>query len=244
MILTSSLPRAAAFAAAFALGLPAAQAVLVDLGAGSFTPAATTITFSEVAVGTVNPTYTLTAGSLGTVNVSFAGSFLGQTITGTSPKTLTGSPTGPLTLGLGTTTTVNDTAPGATSPVLSGDPTFNGPISVLFSVPVAAVGLKGGFFDAIGGTTITAFDSTGGVLGSIVNSTTGFEFYGLADSSGAAVIRGISFYITGPEPFGFQIDNLTFGGAEVISGVPDGGSTGLLLAGALGAIVFIRRRKE
>ncbi len=240
---TSSVSRYSALALGLAFGLTGAQAALVDLGPGSFTPAATVITFSEQALGTVNPSYSLAAGSLGTVNVDFAASFVGQTITGGGVKTLTGSPTGPLTLSnAGITKIVNDGA-APTSPVLSGDPTFNGPISVLFSVPVAAVGLSGGFFDAVGGTTITAFDANGNTLGSITNTQTGIEFYGLADSGGAAVIKGISFYITGNEPAGFGIDNLTFGGAEVVVGrVPDTGSTLLLFSAVLGLFAAFRRR--
>lgn len=238
----SSLSRYSALALGLTFGLTGAQAALVDLGPGSFTPAATVITFSEQALGTVNPSYSLAAGSLGTVNVDFAGSFVGQTITGGGVRTLTGSPTGPLTLGAGNTFITSDGA-APTSPVLSGDPTFNGPISVLFSVPVAAVGLSGGFFDAIGGTTITAFDADGNTLGSITNTQTGIEFYGLADSGGAAVIKGISFYITGNEPAGFGIDNLTFGGAEVVVGrVPDTGSTLLLFSAVLGVFAALRRR--
>ena len=238
----SSLSRYSALALGLTFGLTGAQAALVDLGPGSFTPAATVITFSEQALGTINPSYTLAAGSLGNVTVDFAASFVGQTITGGSVRTLTGSPTGPLTLGAGNTFITNDGA-APTSPVLSGDPIFNGPISVLFSVPVAAVGLSGGFFDAIGGTTITAFDANGNTLGSITNTQTGIEFYGLADSGGAAVIKGISFYITGNEPAGFGIDNLTFGGAEVVVGrVPDTGSTLLLFSAVLGLFAAFRRR--
>jgi len=225
-----------------------ANATLVDLGPGSFVALAPTITFDEVALGTINPSITLSAGSLGNVTVSFAGSFVGQSIVGGFPSTISGTPTGPLTLNGGNTVTVNDGAPGATSPVLSGSPTFNGPISVLFSTPVAAVGLKAGYFDAVGATTIQAFDSLGNVLGAIVNTVTGFEFYGLADSAGANVIAGISFYITGNEPAGFQIDNLTFGAADVIRdplpGVPDGGSTSLMLIGAMGFLSLMRKRKQ
>ena len=234
--------RFAALALGLTFGLSSAQAVLVNLGPGSFTPAATVITFSEFAVNTINPVYSLPAGSLGTVGVTFAGSFVGQTITGGGVKTLTGSPTGPLTLGAGDTFITTDGA-NPTSPVLSGTPLYNGPISVLFSVPVSAVGLSGGYFDAINSTSITAFDSNGAALGTITNSKTGIEFYGLADSSGAAVIKGISFYITGNEPAGFVIDNLTFGGAEVVVGrVPDAGSTLLFFSAVLGAMAAFRRR--
>jgi hypothetical protein len=222
-----------------------ANAALVDLGPGSFTPLASVINFNGM-LGQVNPSVNVNAGSLGMVTVSTAGSFVGQTIVGGAVLTLGDfTPTGPLTLNGGNTVVVNDGAPGATSPVLSGSPTFNGPIAVLFSTPVAAVGLKGGYFDAVGATTIMAFDSSGNILGSIVNSVTGFEFYGLADSTGQNVIAGISFFITGNEPAGFQIDDITFGAADVVIPVPEPSTyvAGLLLALPFG-MRLLRTRKS
>jgi hypothetical protein len=115
-------------------------------------------------------------------------------------------------------------------------------------VPVAGVGLDGGFFDAIGGTSIEAFDASGASLGIVTNTQLGIEFFGLADSGGANVIKGISFYITGNEPAGFAIDNLTFGARDVIidipdnpSQVPDGGSTLFILGLASLSIEGVRR---
>lgn len=199
-----------------------ARATLVNLGPGSFTPQAPVITFDEVPLGTVNPSINFpSTPSLGNVTVSFAGHFVGQAAGGFPATLVDTTPTAPLTLDVNSpqTVTVNDSAPGATSPVLSGTPTFNGPISIFFSTPVAGVALKGGYFDATNSTTIEAYDANGTSLGTITNSVTGFEFYGLADSSGANVIKGVSFYITGNEPAGFEIDDVTFGGASVIVGL-------------------------
>ncbi len=238
----------AGFAAAMLGIVGSANAQLVNLGPGSFTPLASVITFSEpsVPLGTVNPVYNFTGvPDLGNVTVSFAGSFVGQTITGSFPKTLSGTPTGPLTLGAGNTFTAQDGAV-PTAPILSGDPLYNGPISVLFSQPVAAVGLSGGYFNAIGATTIQAFDANGVPLGSITNSQLGVEFYGLADASGNNVISGISFYITGDEPAGFDIDNLTFGSRRVIvNQTPEPGTMALLVSmGLSGAGMIARRRRK
>lgn len=199
-----------------------ADAGIVRIGSGDFTPQASVITFSEPGHGLLeqNPVYTLTTVSLGTVTVSFNANFVGQAVVDApSPpaqpgvRTISGTPTGPLTLtgsGVNYTFIVTDGS-NPTSPVLSGTPMFNGPVSVLFSTPVAAVGLDGGFFNAVASTSIEAFDATGTSLGSVQNTQTGIEFFGLADSSGDNVISGISFYITGNETAGFAIDNLTFG---------------------------------
>ncbi len=222
-----------------------ASAALVDLGPGSFTPLAPVITFDEQPLGTVNPVYNFSGlPTLGDVTVSFGTNFQGQTVTGSGVRTLTGSPTGPLTLVTepnGTYITNDGASP--SNPILSGDPIFNGPISIFFSKPVAGVGLSGGYFNGLHGTTIEAYDAAGNVLGSITNSVLGFEFYGLADSSGASVISGVSFYITGDEPAGFEIDNVTFGAAADIVGVPDAGSTIVMLGMALAGLLGLARRK-
>ena len=228
-----------------------ARAALIDLGPGSFTPLTSAITFQEVALGTVNPTITFSGvPTLGNVTVSFAGHFIGQAAGGTPTVTLTDhTPTGPLTLDAAApdTVTVDDTAT-SSSPVLSGTPTFNGPISILFSVPVSAVGLTAGFFDVINSTTIEAYDANGNTLGSITNSVADFESYGLADSAGGNVIKGISLFITGDEPFpfGFAIDNLTFGAEEVVNPTPVPEPATLLLLGssAAGLLAVARRRKR
>lgn len=184
---------------AFALN---ANAALIGLDAGSFTPAASVITFSENALGTVNPVY-----DLGTVtdpfSVSFGGYFIGGLGTPTPGAALSFDAASPNTY------IVSDGA-NPTSPVLSGTPRFNGPVAVLFSDDVAAVGLDGGYFDAIAGTTIEAYDRLGNILGAVTNSELGIEFFGLGDDSGNALIAGIQFYITGNEPAGYAIDNLTY----------------------------------
>ncbi len=215
-----------------------AQATLINLGPGSFTPAASVITFSEPgrSIGDTDPIYTIAGNT-----VSFGESFTGHTVVGGGVRTLTGTPTSPLSLVQNGKAFITTDGANPTSPVLSGTPLYNGPLSFTFSTPVAAVGLSGGYFDTVGATTIEAFDSAGLSLGTIVNSTLGVEFYGLFDSSGSN-IAGVSFYITGSEPAGFAIDNVTFGDADVVVRAPEPATIatfGLMLAG----LAYARRSR-
>jgi len=225
-----------------------AGAALVNLGPGSFTPLAPVITFDEAGhpLGQVNPVYSFVGlPDLGNVTVSFGANFLGQTRVGGGVVTLNPhDPSGPLTLDPTGTASITTDGASSTNPILSGVPTFNGPISILFSTPVAGVGLTGGFFNAIGGTSIEAYDAAGNILGSITNSQLGFEFYGLADSTGANVISGVSFFITGNEPAGFEIDNVTFGAAgAIVNQVPEPLTIGTCLLGMASVAGYIRRRR-
>lgn len=243
---TMTRPLLAASALALAACLPSMKAQVVRINPGDFTPQASVITFSEPG-STTNPVYTLATASLGSVTVSFGQSFVGQTVTGGGVRTITGLPTGPLTLNAISTFITNDGS-NPSSPVLSGTPTFNGPISMMFSTEVAFVGLDGGFFNAIGGTSIQAFDGMGNSLGLVTNSQLGIEFLGLTTASGQNVIRGLSFYITGSEPAGFAIDNVTFGSARELvnppgqGAVPEPSTYGIFGAIALLGVVALRRR--
>jgi hypothetical protein len=185
----------------------------------SFIASASTITFDEFSLSVTNPSKVFeNIPGLGNVTVSFGTNFIGQTRSGSGVVTLSDSdPDGSLQFDSNAPNvfTVNDGA-NPTSPVLSGSPTFNGPISILFSQPVATVGLTGGYFDAVGATTIEAYDANGNPLGSVVNTKTGLEFFGLGTQNGGNVIAGISFFITGNEPAGFAIDNVKFGTINVI----------------------------
>ncbi|MCU0775735.1 MAG: hypothetical protein MUC74_14925 [Ideonella sp.] len=230
-----------------------AQASIVRVTQAAFTPQAGLITFGELPLGTVNPTYTpaLYGGGMGAPTVTFDGYFTGQSLGagcgGAATGCVVGSPTGPtlsLAAGAPDTSIVNDGA-APNSPVLSGSPTFNGPIGILFDVDVAGVGLDGGFFNAIGGTAITAYARDGSLLGSVTNTGLGIEFLGLVTNDGQARIAGLLFSLVGAEPAGFAIDSLRFGvaGQVVVPGVPTPGS--LALAGlALAALGFAGRRRK
>lgn len=234
-----------------------AQSAIVRVGADAFTAQAGRITFSEFDVGTVNPVYTPAdyGGGAGSPTVRFDGRFVGQLggnvidcpSGAAASGCVLGLPSGPLTLDTtspDTFITGDDANP--TSPVLSGTPIFNGAISILFDVDLIAVGLEGGFFDAIGGTAIRAFDRQGGIIGSVSNEDLEIEFLGLSTIDGLATIAGLQFLLVGPEPAGFAIDNLVFDIAKVVvppSEVPLPAALPLF-ASALGLGAFARRRKN
>lgn len=233
------------------------NAAVVRIDAAAFTPQAGLITFSELAVGTTNPVYTaaMYGGGVTAPTVSFGSYFTGQSISaascapGAAPTgCVTGTATGSLSLAAGAAGSfIAEDGANPTSPVLSGTPIYNGPIAILFDIGLAAVGLDGGYFNAIGGTSITAFAHDGSILGTISNEGLGIEFLGLATQDGSEMIAGLLFSLTGDEPAGFAIDNVRFGtiGQVIIPGndVPEPSSIALAAA-AMAALVMARRRQR
>ena len=251
----NTISKLALVAIAFTTWAGAASATVVRIQESAFIAGAGRITFSEKPQGTQNPVYAAAdyGGGLGSPTVSFGGFFTGQSLgtASTCPAgaaltgCVVGTPTGTLSL--------SATAPRAfittdngfpSSPTLSGSPQFNGPIALLFDRDVAGVGLEGGFFNAIGGTAITAFARNGTIIGSVSNLITGIEFLGLVTNDGANGIAGLLFSLVGSEPAGFNIDNVRFGAqgqVEVPGGqVPLPSSALLLLLG--GAVSLVARK--
>lgn len=227
-----------------------ATAGVIRVSEAAFVAGSGLITFSEFAVGTINPTYAPATygGGAGSPTVTFDGYFTGQSLGlgcgGAATGCVVGAPTGPLSLAAAAPDTriVNDGAV-PTSPVLSGSPLFNGPIAILFSTLQVGVGLSGGFFDAVGGTAITAYGADGSVLGSVTNTGLGNEFLGLVTDDGSASIAGLLFSLVGSEPAGFGIDNLRFGvQGQVV--VPEPVSLGLFGLGLIGLAAAHRARRR
>jgi hypothetical protein len=240
---------------------PKVNAAIVKIDESAFLADAGLITFSEFARGTNNPTYNPNnygGNPLTAPTVTFGGYYVGQSIGNAAicppgaavSGCVVGTPTGTLTLDSNSPTTfITDDGANPTSPVLSGTPRFNGAISILFDKDLAGVGLDGGFFDAIGGTAITAFARNGSTVGSVQNTQNGIEFLGLVTNNGSEQIAGLQFSLVGSEPAGFAIDNLRFGQAgQVIvpptEEVPEPLTIlGTLTAGAFGT-QFMKKRKK
>lgn len=250
---------------ALALGVAAAplssaDALAIRVSEDAFIAGSGLITFSEFPLGTTNPTYAPSdyGGGPGSPTVTFDGYFDGQTLSGdpaadcpgaAETACVVGSPTGPLSLDASAPDTeiVSDSA-NPTSPVLSGTPTFDGPIAVLFSEDQFGVGFDGGFFDAAESTGITAFARDGSLLGTVKNEGTGIEFLGLVTDSGVGEIAGVFLDLVGSEPAGFAIDNIRFGRREQIrepgeTVIPVPAALPLLGLGVIGLAAFGRRRR-
>jgi hypothetical protein len=212
-----------------ALARPAAAQDVVRIEERQFKAGAGRITFSEVALGTVNPVYppALYHGGADSPTVRFAGHFRGRRLgtQGECPRDapltgcLAGAPAAPLALDPGSprvATMDNAGVPGSQSPELGGTPRWNGPIAIWFDRDLAAVGLQGGWFDGVGGVAITVYDRQGHVLGRTTNRGTGFEFMGLATKDLAPRIAGLEFHLVGNEPQGFGVDNIRFGAPQQV----------------------------
>lgn len=186
--------------------------------------------------------------------MTFGGFFTGQSLSlnaavdcpgAAASACVIGDPTGPLSLDpLSPNTFITSDVANPTSPVLSGNPMFNGPIAVLFDMDLAGVGFDAGFFDTINSTGITAFARDGSLIGTVTNTGTGIEFLGLVTDDGNAQIAGVFLDLNGDEPAGFAIDNLFFGRAgEVTVPVPTPATLALLGPGLIGFFIARRRRQ-
>lgn len=231
-----------------------ASADVVRVGMDAFQPGTGLITFSEFAVGTDNPSYapSVYGGGDGAPVVDFGGYFLGQRLSpnpaedcpgGQRAGCVIGTPAGPLGLDAAAPdATIRVDGGNPTSPVMSGSPSFRGAIAILFSSDQAGVGLDAGWFDALGSTTVRAFARDGTLLGGDTNVATGIEFIGLVSGDGSAQIAGLLISTVGPEPAGFGIDNVRFGGAGQVLPPPVPEPAGWALLGAGLGVLALRRR--
>ncbi|MET1410858.1 hypothetical protein ABVF61_01230 [Roseibium sp. HPY-6] len=238
----------------------AATASVTRVTEANFEASAGLITFSEFSLNTINPTYAPAnyGGGAGSPTVTFGGFFQGQSLSATpgvdcpgaaASACVVGTPTGALSLDASSPDTfITTDGSNPTSPVLSGNPRFNGPIAVLFSEDQFGVGFDGGFFNAANSTAITAFARDGSLIGSVENIGLGIEFLGLV--SATENIAGVFLDLVGAEPFGFAIDNIRFGRRGDInpptSIIPLPAALPMFVAGlgVLGIAGYRRRKKS
>lgn len=254
----------AALAAALILSATAVRAQVVNeqgafgkvirIDRNGFKPNAGRITFSEFPVGSKNPTYSPSnyGGDATGITVTFGGLFTGQRMGdanvcpggGALSGCVAGVPGSPLTLDPSSPVTQIATDRSAPdSPVLSGLPLFNGPVSILFDRDLAGVGLQGGYFNALKSTAIRAFDRSGRQIGGVVNLALGIEYMALVTEDGSESIAGLQFSLVGPEPAGFAIDNLSFARRSELQRPvtkPDNGGG----AGALGGLFKDKQQSD
>ncbi|MDR2881297.1 MAG: PEP-CTERM sorting domain-containing protein [Azoarcus sp.] len=231
------------------------NADVIRVTESNFLPGSGMITFSEFPLSTSNPVYSPAdyGGESGYPTVSFGGYFLGQSLSATpsidcpgasATACIVGTPIGPLSLDPNSpSTSIRRDTGVPNSPVLSGSPSFDGPIAILFDVDVAAVGFDAGYFDAIGGTGITAFARDGTILGTVVNTGIGIEFLGLVTADQSDMIAGVFLDLVGAEPYGFAIDSLRFGFRDAVM-IPEPETWAMLLAGLAVVGVAAKRRRR
>lgn len=168
--------------------------------------------------GDVNPSFTLNGvAGYGSLTISYGSFFNGQSVSNPllPPITVSGTPGSLLALTssanvVKTTVEIDNNEPVPNTEVLGGLPSlatngFGGPIAILFSQPVTGVTLTAGYFDTLGLTNITAYDSSGDALGRIVNQALGYETFNLTDPGGQP-ISGL--LLTSSDPGGFGIDGV------------------------------------
>lgn len=236
-------------ALALAAGALQATATVVSITPDAAGPVR--INFDKEALGSSNPVFAPAdyGGGAGAPTVSFAGFFAGQGLAGacgfdSSLACLEGTPSGPLSLNSGSIAVVTTDTQRLNSPQVlagtgpNGSP-FTGPIAILFSSGISAFGLDGGWFDAPGSTSMSAYDRQGTLLGSVRNDRTGIEFLGLGSDDGTDPIAGILLQFVAAEKAGISIDNLRFATAASEPGNGGNGNNGGGAAPEPGSIALV-----
>lgn len=162
-----------------------------------------TITFDEVPLGTTNPVYPPSLYGFGTnsaaPNVSFGSYFVGQDLANLDLSRLSA----PLTLQSAQSVTGNVSF--ANGVVLSGNPSSLGPIALLLSHPVAAIGVDVKFSNTLKLKPWNVDGQSGFNLG-ITKQEEGF--IGFVDRDGLARIRGLIVQCAEGQPC--AIESVTF----------------------------------
>lgn len=168
---------------------------------------------------------------------SFAQTFAGQTVAGDGIS-ITGSPSGPLTLAPSGNITVDSWSPGvsATSNSLLPQPGFTAPLSLLLDSWADSLTWTMGFGNG-GSITVDLFGSSG----NLVNTTSfsSLSGYSIFNISGLGNFAGLTFR-SNTDPAGLRFQNFSY---NSVSSVPEPETYAMLLVG-LGLIGFMARRRR
>ncbi|WP_103333053.1 hypothetical protein [Pseudotabrizicola formosa] len=168
---------------------------------------------------------------------SFAGTFDGQTIVGTTG--ISGTPTGPLSLVASNFLTVAAFNPGVSpaSRSILPQPNNQGPLSILLDSIASSITFTAGSADG-GSISIAFFAANGALLDSFTQALgSGYAIYTLAAASPFA---GLTIF-NNTDPAGLRFQNFSYetGPAAVVP-LPAGG---LLLVTGVGMLLAARRRR-
>lgn len=167
---------------------------------------------------------------------SFAQIFAGQTVVGAS---ISGSPTGPLTLAAAGTINVAFFAPGVSPAAnsLLSQPGNAAPLSILFDSLADSLTFTMGSANAGSILNVNSFAENGSLLGSTqIVMLDGYNIYNL---SGLGNFKGLTFFDNN-DPAGVRFMNLSYN--SVAGGVPEPAAWAMMLAGFGMAGAAMRRR--
>ncbi len=182
-----------------------------------------------------------TGTSITAPGASFATSFAGQTVSGT---TLSGNPTGPLSLVASGSLTVAAWSPSCTGcdagNSILPQPGNLAPLSVLLDSAADSFELVMGSASSGATVEIDFFDSVGVIVNSITQVySSGYNMYSF---SGFGLFSGLSFH-SNNDPSGVRYMDMSYNSVGAAS-VPESGSLALLGLGLVGLTIARRRAKR
>jgi hypothetical protein len=223
----------------------AASATLENVGESALFALTPTVTFAAVRTGAyADVPFQFGSGVYAGAYIVFGSTFQGQTLvlTDSNSQANVAEPSAPgQTLGLDFSAynyvEVTNDAASPSNPVLAGGPsTFREPVSILLTKPTAAIGLTAGYLDTTGTLTIDAYNAAGTEIGSVTNTGTGFETFGLLDPDGA-LISGLTIQST--DPAGFGINDI-----YLATAIPEPSAWVALAVGGAGLAAARRRARR
>lgn len=219
----------------------AASAGLLNVGASGLAPVTAMVPIGAVPQGAYAAVpFAISSGPAAGSEIVFGSYFQGQAPTLAGGFVTVPQPSAPgqpllLLYDINNYIQVTSDAVSPVTPVFAGGPiTFRQPISIEITQPISAIGLTAGFLDTPDTLTIDAYTAAGVEIGSVTNTDTGFQVFGLLDPNGAE-ISGLT--IQSSDPAGFEIHDIYLATAAVPE--PE---TWMLMSVGLAGLLATRRR--